>query len=70
MCFFFSESDLELVFVLRRQQEMSEENTEELKMLELQVQRLQAEVEALEQQKEESYKDMMFHSGGQIRDAM
>ncbi|KAM6927862.1 centromere protein P [Xenentodon cancila] len=49
---------------------MSEENNEEVKMLKLQIEHLQAEVEALQQQKEDNRKVVTFHMGGQMKDAL
>lgn len=49
---------------------MSEDNSEEIKMLELQMKHLQAEIEALQSQKEDSQKDITLHIGGQMKDAL
>nr|XP_020466856.1 centromere protein P isoform X2 [Monopterus albus] len=49
---------------------MSQENPEEVKVLEAQIECLQAEVAALQRQQKEHHKDMTFHFKGQIQDAL
>ncbi|KAG7226831.1 hypothetical protein INR49_014180, partial [Caranx melampygus] len=53
-----------------RMEKMSEENVKEVEMLEAQIHRLQAEVAALQSQQQDSLKDMTFHFGGQMQDAL
>ncbi|CAJ1052045.1 Hypothetical predicted protein [Xyrichtys novacula] len=48
---------------------MNEENMEEARVLETQIERLQAEVEALQRQQQENHKDITLQLGGQIQDA-
>ncbi|XP_070701892.1 centromere protein P [Pempheris klunzingeri] len=52
------------------EEKMSEENTDEVKVLEAQIKRLQAEVAALQCQQQENSKDTTFHFRGQMQDAM
>ncbi|XP_054866633.1 centromere protein P [Amphiprion ocellaris] len=49
---------------------MSEENMEEVQMLEAQIERLQAEVEALQRQQQDNQKDITFQFRGQMQDAI
>ncbi|KAM9759880.1 centromere protein P isoform 2-T5 [Menidia menidia] len=49
---------------------MSEENSDEVKMLEAQIERLQAEVEVLKLQQQENHKDLTLHFPGHMRDAL
>lgn len=49
---------------------MSEENIKEVETLEAQIHRLQAEVAALQRQQQDNHKDMTFHFGGQMQDAL
>ncbi|XP_026162390.1 centromere protein P isoform X2 [Mastacembelus armatus] len=49
---------------------MSQENTEEVKMLEAQIECLQAEVEALQRKQKDHHKDLAFHFKGQMHDAL
>ncbi|XP_069567429.1 centromere protein P [Brachyistius frenatus] len=49
---------------------MSEETIEEVKVLEAQLERLHAEVEALQRQRQDNDKDMTFNFGGQMQDAL
>ncbi|XP_042365657.1 centromere protein P [Plectropomus leopardus] len=51
-------------------EKMSEENTEEVNVLEAQIERLQAEVAALQRQQQDNQKDITFHFRGQMQDAM
>ena len=52
------------------EEKMSEENSEEVRLLEAQIERLQAEVTALQHQQQDNHKDIMFHLRGQMQDAM
>ncbi|GLD58106.1 centromere protein P [Lates japonicus] len=52
------------------EEKVSEENTEEVKMLEAQIDHLQAEVAALQRQQRENYKDMTFNFQGHMQDAL
>lgn len=49
---------------------MDEENTEEVMALEAQIERLQAEVAALQSQQQDNQKEITFHLKGQLEDAM
>nr|XP_046236733.1 centromere protein P isoform X2 [Scatophagus argus] len=49
---------------------MSQEDTEEVRMLEAQIALLQAEVAALQGQQQAIQKDVTFHLGGQLQDAI
>lgn len=49
---------------------MSEENIEEVKVLEAQIERLQAEVAALQGQQQDNNMDITLHLRGQMQDAM
>ncbi|KAM9409180.1 centromere protein P isoform 2-T2 [Pholidichthys leucotaenia] len=49
---------------------MSDENNEEVKMLEAQIEHLQAEVEALESQQKDNDKDITFNYRGQMQHAL
>ena len=49
---------------------MSEENTDEVKVLEAQIEQLEAEVAALQRQQQDNQKDITIHFGGQMQDAM
>lgn len=49
---------------------MSEENSEEVKVLEAQIQRLQAEVAMLQQQQQDNHKDMTIHFRDKCKDAL
>ncbi|KAL7408611.1 hypothetical protein ABVT39_026274 [Epinephelus coioides] len=51
-------------------EKMSEENVEEVTVLEAQIERLQAEVAALQAQQQDNQKDITFHFRGQMQDAM
>lgn len=51
-------------------EKMSDENTEEVKVLESEIERLQAEVEALQHQQQENNKDITFHYSGQMENAL
>ncbi|XP_051271568.1 centromere protein P isoform X2 [Dicentrarchus labrax] len=53
-----------------RMEEMSEENIEEVRVLEAQIERLQAEVSALQCQQQENHKDITFNLRGQMQNAM
>ncbi|XP_072237520.1 centromere protein P [Leuresthes tenuis] len=50
--------------------EQREENVEEVKVLEAQIEHLQAEVEALRLQQQENHKDLTLHFRGQMQDAL
>ncbi|XP_070758877.1 centromere protein P [Enoplosus armatus] len=52
------------------EEKMSEENTEEVRMLEGQIEILQAEVAALQCQQQDNHKDITFHFRGQMQDAI
>ncbi|XP_036007809.1 centromere protein P [Fundulus heteroclitus] len=52
-----------------RREEMSDENSEEVTLLEAEVQRLQAEIKALQQQQDVS-KDVTVQSRGRMQDAL
>lgn len=52
------------------EEKVSEENTEEVKMLEAQISHLQAEVAALQRQQRENHKDMTFNFQGHMQDAL
>lgn len=52
------------------EEKMNEENTEEEMLLEAQIERLQAEVAALQSQQQDNQKDITFHLKGQIENAM
>lgn len=54
----------------RLMEKMSEENIEEVKILEAQIEHLQAEVKALQRQQQDHHKDITFHFRGQMQDAM
>ncbi|KAM9361920.1 centromere protein P [Symphorus nematophorus] len=49
---------------------MSEENIEEVRVLEAHIERLKAEVAELQSQQQDNHKDITFHLGGQLQDAM
>lgn len=49
---------------------MSEENTEEVKVLEAQIEHLQAEIEALKGQQQNNSKDITLQLRGKLQDAM
>uniref|UniRef100_UPI0037E73414 centromere protein P n=1 Tax=Semicossyphus pulcher TaxID=241346 RepID=UPI0037E73414 len=49
---------------------MSEENIEEVRVLEAQIECLQAEVEALQRQQQDNHKDITLQLRGQMQDAM
>ncbi|XP_041812128.1 centromere protein P [Chelmon rostratus] len=49
---------------------MSKENIEEVKVLEAQIERLQAEVAVLQGQQQDNNMDITFHLRGQMQDAM
>ncbi|KAK1901622.1 Centromere protein P [Dissostichus eleginoides] len=49
---------------------MSEENIEEVRVLEAQLEQLQAEVEGLQQQLQDNHKDISFNFRGHMQDAM
>ncbi|XP_054472795.1 centromere protein P [Anoplopoma fimbria] len=51
-------------------EKMSEENMEEVRVLEAQIELLQAEVSALLQQQQDNQKDITFNFRGQMQDAM
>ncbi|XP_039468139.1 centromere protein P [Oreochromis aureus] len=51
-------------------EKMSDENTEEVKVLEAEIERLQAEVKALQHQQQENNKDITFHYRGQMENAL
>ncbi|XP_037634387.1 centromere protein P [Sebastes umbrosus] len=51
-------------------EKMSEENIEEVRILEAQIEHLQAEVKALQRQQQDHHKDITFHFRGQMQDAM
>ncbi|XP_044028878.1 centromere protein P [Siniperca chuatsi] len=52
------------------EEKMSEENTEEVRVLEAQIECLQAEVAALQHQQQDNHKEITFHFRGQMQDAM
>lgn len=52
------------------EEKMSEENNEEVMLLEAQIEHLQAEVTALQHQQQDNHKDITFHLRGQMQDAM
>lgn len=52
------------------QEKMNEENTEEVRVLEAQIERLQAEVAALQDQQQDNQKDITLNLTGQIQEAM
>ncbi|XP_076599876.1 centromere protein P [Chaetodon auriga] len=52
------------------EERMSEENIEEVRVLEAQIERLQAEVAALQSQQQDNNMDITFHLRGQMQDAM
>ncbi|KAI3369766.1 hypothetical protein L3Q82_024588 [Scortum barcoo] len=52
------------------EEKMSDENLEEVKMLEAQIECLRAEVAALQRQQQDNHKDIMFHVKGHMQDAM
>lgn len=47
-----------------------EENSEEVKVLEAQIEHLQAEIAELQHQQQDHNKDMTFHFEGQMQDAL
>lgn len=49
---------------------MNDENTEEVRVLEAQIERLKAEVAALQDQQQDNQKDLTLHLTGQIHNAM
>uniref|UniRef100_A0A3Q2VW38 Centromere protein P n=1 Tax=Haplochromis burtoni TaxID=8153 RepID=A0A3Q2VW38_HAPBU len=51
-------------------EKMSDENTEEVKVLESEIERLQAEVESLQHQQQEINKDITFHYSQQTENAL
>ncbi|XP_005729690.1 centromere protein P [Pundamilia nyererei] len=51
-------------------EKMSDENTEEVKVLESEIERLQAEVESLQHQQQEINKDITFHYSQQMENAL
>ncbi|XP_034389812.1 centromere protein P isoform X2 [Cyclopterus lumpus] len=51
-------------------EEMSQENMEEVKVLEAQIKHLEAEVSALKGQQQDNHKDITFHFRGEMQDAM
>ncbi|XP_068451945.1 centromere protein P [Clinocottus analis] len=51
-------------------EQMNEENTEEVKVLEAQIEHLQAEVSALKSQQQDNDKDITFNFRGQMQEAM
>ncbi|XP_030276563.1 centromere protein P isoform X1 [Sparus aurata] len=55
---------------VRMEEKMSEENNEEVMLLEAQIEHLQAEVTALQHQQQDNHKDITFHLRGQMQDAM
>lgn len=54
----------------RIEKEMNDENTEEVTVLEAQIERLMAEVAALQDQQQDNQKDLTLHLTGQIHNAM
>lgn len=52
------------------EEKMNEENTEEVMVLEAQIERLQAEVPALQSQQQDNQKAITFHLKGELEDAM
>ncbi|XP_069372875.1 centromere protein P isoform X2 [Paralichthys olivaceus] len=52
------------------EEKMCEENTEEVKVLEAQIDQLRAEVAELQHQQQMNLKDMTFHFRGQMQDAL
>ncbi|XP_070814585.1 centromere protein P isoform X2 [Chaetodon trifascialis] len=52
------------------EERMSEENIEEVRVLEAQIERLQAEVAVLQGQQQDNNMDITFHLKGQMQDAM
>ncbi|KAL3058135.1 hypothetical protein OYC64_010339 [Pagothenia borchgrevinki] len=51
-------------------EKMSEENIEEVRVLEAQIEQLQAEVVDLQQQQQDNHKDISFNFRGHMQDAM
>ncbi|XP_034724873.1 centromere protein P [Etheostoma cragini] len=51
-------------------EKMSEENIEDVRVLEAQIEHLQAEVAALQRQQQDNHKDITFHLKGHMQDAM
>ncbi|KAF1392092.1 hypothetical protein PFLUV_G00048920 [Perca fluviatilis] len=51
-------------------EKMSEENIEDVRVLEAQIEHLQAEVAALQRQQQDNHKDITFHLRGHMQDAM
>lgn len=51
-------------------EKMSDENTEEVKVLESEIEHLQAEVESLQHQQQEINKDITFHYSQQMENAL
>ncbi|XP_032370521.1 centromere protein P [Etheostoma spectabile] len=51
-------------------EKMSEENIEDVRVLEAQIEHLQAEVAALQCQQQDNHKDITFHLRGHMQDAM
>lgn len=49
---------------------MSEENNEEVRMLEAEIERLHAEVAALQRQQQDNHQGITFPFRGQMQDAM
>ncbi|XP_041837235.1 centromere protein P [Melanotaenia boesemani] len=49
---------------------MSEENTDEVKVLEAEIERLKVEVKVLQQQQQKNHKDITLHFRGQMQDAL
>ncbi|KAA8593689.1 hypothetical protein FQN60_009805 [Etheostoma spectabile] len=54
----------------RMMEKMSEENIEDVRVLEAQIEHLQAEVAALQCQQQDNHKDITFHLRGHMQDAM
>lgn len=49
---------------------MNEESTEEVKVLEAQIEQLQAEITALQLQQQENQKEMRFNFSGKMQEAL
>lgn len=54
----------------KMEEKVHDENTEEMKVLEAQIEHLQAEVEELQRQQQENHKDITFQYRGQIQNAL
>lgn len=61
---------LSSVLPFRMMEEVSQEDMEEVEVLEAQIKHLQAEVSALKCQQQDNHRDITFHFRGEMQDAM